>query len=82
MSSGKLVVVMDLTDKDKVVLFVTPQSGDCEKSFVRLAVDAGVARLKHRTDCKSVVLDVSQISRLGPQQTTASSLGKTAKCMR
>ena len=82
MSSGKLVVVMDLTDKDKVVLFVTPQSGDRERSFVRLAVDAGVARLKHRTDWKSVVLDVSQIFRLGPQRTTATSLGRTAKYMR
>ncbi len=31
-------------DKDKLVPFVTHQSGDQEKWFVRLAVAAGVAR--------------------------------------
>jgi hypothetical protein len=71
MCSGKL--------KDKLVPFMTLLSGDQEQPFVRLAVDAGVARLKHRTDWKNVVLDVSQIFRLGPQQT---SLGRTAKYMR
>jgi hypothetical protein len=78
MCCGKLVVEFG---KDKPVLFVTPQSGDRERSFVRLAVDAGLARLKHRTDWKNVVLDVSQIFRLGlgPQRTTATSLGRTLK---
>jgi hypothetical protein len=79
MCCGKLAVVFG---KYKPVLFVTPQSGDRERSFVRLAMDAGVARLKHRTDWKNVVLDVSQIFRLGPQRTTATSLGRTAKYMR
>ena len=77
MCCGKLVVVFG---KDKPVPFWT--RGDRERSFVRLAVDAGVARLKHRTDWKNVVLDVSQIFRLGPQRTTATSLGRTAKYMR
>ena len=78
MCCGKLVVEFG---KDKPVLFVAPQSGDRERSFVRLAVDAGLARLKHRTDWKYVVLDVSQMFRLGlgPQRTTATSLGRTLK---
>ena len=79
MCCGKLVVVFG---KDKPVPFWTPLTGDRENPFVRLAVDAGVARLKHQSDWKTVVLDVSQMFRLGRQGTTATSLGRTAKYMR
>jgi len=74
MCSGKV--------KDKLVPFMTLLSGDQEQLFVRLAVAAGVARHKHQTAWKSVVLDVRKIFRLGRQGTTATSLGRTAKYMR
>ncbi len=76
MCCGKLVVVFG---KDNPVPFWTPLSGDREYPFVRLAVDAGVALLKHRTDWKRVVLDVKQLFRLGRQPTTTTSLGRTPK---
>jgi hypothetical protein len=71
MCSGKV--------KDKLVPFMTLQSGDQELPFVRLAVAAGVAHHKHRTDLKSGVLGVKQLFRLGRQRTTRTSLGRTPK---